>query len=138
MNHLRSKLLIAGVLLTLSVAYLSYAGVQKGWVYYLEVDPFVGGVQYQDQRVRLCGRVAEEGVNASKAHLTALFVIEGANERVPVLYRGVIPDLFKPGCEVVVEGQLDEAGVFQADVMLTKCASKYEAEDHAKRLEAKS
>ena len=34
--------------------------------------------------------------------------------------------MFKAGSEVVVEGQADAAGTFQADLMMTKCASKYE------------
>jgi len=38
----------------------------------------------------------------------------------------VVPDMFKSGAEIVVEGKQDAAGVFQADVLMTKCASKYE------------
>ena len=53
-------------------------------------------------------------------------------------YPGVVPDLFKAGCDVVIEGKLDSAGVFQSDSMMTKCSSKYQAEEHAKRLEGKS
>jgi cytochrome c-type biogenesis protein CcmE len=34
--------------------------------------------------------------------------------------------MFGPGKNVVVEGRRDPAGVFQADVLMTKCASKYE------------
>jgi cytochrome c-type biogenesis protein CcmE len=45
--------------------------------------------------------------------------------------------MFKEGGDVVVTGKLDEAGVFQATDILTKCASKYQAEEHAKRLETK-
>ena len=43
-------------------------------------------------------------------------------------------ELFQAGAEVIVEGQQDAAGVFQADTLLTKCASKYEEmpKDHPK------
>ena len=45
---------------------------------------------------------------------------------VPVVYRGSVPDLFKVGREVRVEGKLQE-GVFVAkkDSLRTKCPSKY-------------
>jgi cytochrome c-type biogenesis protein CcmE len=36
--------------------------------------------------------------------------------------------MFKAGCDVVAEGNLDRAGVFQSDKLMTKCASKYEGE----------
>ena len=51
---------------------------------------------------------------------------------MPVTYAGVLPDLFKPGGEVVVEGRLDAAGTFKADVLMTKCASKYEMKERMK------
>jgi cytochrome c-type biogenesis protein CcmE len=46
--------------------------------------------------------------------------------RVPVVYRGSVPDLFKSGRDIVVEGQLRN-GVFVAKPgsLITKCPSKY-------------
>lgn len=137
MNHLRTKLLIASLFLGVALAYLAYAGVQTGWVYYLQVDRFTQDAQYHRQRVRLCGIVAEDNVTVQPAQLTAMFPLKGATTQIPVVYRGIVPDLFKPGCEVVVEGKLDEQGVFQASVLLTKCASKYTGE-HSNRMENKT
>ena len=54
----------------------------------------------------------------------------GETKRVPVAFKGVVPDLFKAGSEVVVEGRLDQGGVFRADSVMTKCASKYESGEH--------
>ncbi len=49
---------------------------------------------------------------------------------VPVVYRGSVPDLFKSGREVRVEGRL-QSGVFVAkrDSLRTKCPSKYTPEN---------
>jgi len=46
--------------------------------------------------------------------------------RVPVVYRGTVPDLFRVGREVVVEGTLRN-GTFVArpGTLSTKCPSKY-------------
>ena len=43
---------------------------------------------------------------------------------VPVAYKGSVPDLFKVGREVVVEGKLVN-GTFVANTLVTKCPSKY-------------
>jgi cytochrome c-type biogenesis protein CcmE len=138
MNHLRTKLIVAGLLVSACLSYLVFAGVQSGWVYYVQVDAFTQDAKFQSQRVRLCGKVGlAEDVDAKPAQLLASFPLLGSTSKVDVVYKGVIPDLFKPGCEVVVEGQLDEQGVFQATTLLTKCASKYTG-DHIERLEGQS
>ena len=100
--------------------------MQNGWVHTLGVDQYLASPEKHHQRIRLCGVVATEGVVVQKAQLVARFFIKGANQQIPVAYKGVVPDMFKAGAEVVVEGKQDDAGVFQADVLMTKCASKYE------------
>ena len=49
---------------------------------------------------------------------------------VPVVYRGTVPELFKPGRHILVRGELRN-GVFVAerDSMVTKCPSKYVPKD---------
>jgi cytochrome c-type biogenesis protein CcmE len=51
---------------------------------------------------------------------------DGGQARVPVVYHGSVPDLFKPGRHISVTGKL-ESGVFVAepDSLVTKCPSKY-------------
>ena len=127
MNSIRLKLVIAGVILTGAFSYLALAGMQSGWVYFVSVEQFASDPQFHNQRVRIHGKVAADGFDASKSLLTAKFNLTGkGDESVPVVYRGVVPDLFEAGRDVVVEGRRDAAGVFQADVLMTKCASKYE------------
>ena len=128
MTHARKKLIVATLAIVVAVTLLAVAGVREGWVYSLPVDQFVAEARHQDQRVRLTGLVGEENVQADAGLLEARFDLLGEAERLPVEYHGIIPDMFKPGHEVVVEGELDDSGVFQADTLMTKCASKYESE----------
>jgi cytochrome c-type biogenesis protein CcmE len=125
-THVKTKMSVAGAVLVCAIGYLGFAGVQKGWVYQMEVDQYLASANEQGMRVRLVGTAAEEGLEVKKAQLTATFMLKGEKSQVPVRYKGVIPDMFKAGGEVVVEGKKDAAGVFQADVLMTKCASKYE------------
>ncbi len=133
MRHMRIKLTIAGLLLAAAVSYLAFAGLRDGWVYHVDVDQFVQNSEMHAQRVRLVGKVSSDHLESSPAKLFAKFDLQGTTKVVPVQYRGAIPELFKAGAEVVVEGKSDVAGVFQADVLMTKCASKYQSEEHAKR-----
>jgi len=80
-----------------------------------------------DGRVSLVGIVA--GRPAGDAHAGGLrFQLRDrhAMTSVPVVYKGTVPDLFKTGREVVVDGKLRN-GVFVAvpNTLVTKCPSKY-------------
>lgn len=127
MKAIHKKFLFGGILLAIAVGYLGFASVKTGWVYYVEIDKFVDEPKFHTQRVKLCGTVAQEGLVSSPAGMTASFTLRGQNKSLPVAFRGVVPDMFAAGRDVVVEGKLDAAGTFQSDQMMTKCASKYES-----------
>jgi cytochrome c-type biogenesis protein CcmE len=82
--------------------------------------------------VSLVGRVV--GTPRGDAHGAGMrFVledIEGARkQRVTVLYKGSVPDLFKRGRDIVVTGTQRADGLFVTTPgsMITKCPSKYQA-----------
>ena len=127
MRAVRTKLLAAVVILVGAFTYLAFAGLQQGWIYFLDVPQYLSDPQFHSQRVRLHGKVAADGLDASNSLLVAKFNLVGGDAKLAIVYRGVIPDLFADGRDVVIEGKRDAAGVFQADVLMTKCASKYEA-----------
>ena len=122
------KFAIAAVCVLAAIAYLASAGVKKGWAYYLTVDQFGAETRFHDQRVKLCGTVATEEFEVHRGLMTANFRVKGQSSSLPVIYHGAIPDMFRQGAEVVVEGKLNQSGVFVADHLLTKCASKYDAQ----------
>ena len=78
-------------------------------------------------RVSLVGIVVGRATgDAHAGGLRFLLRDRHAMASVPVLYKGTVPDLFKTGREVVVDGKLRN-GVFVAvpDTLVTKCPSKY-------------
>lgn len=125
MTRIRAKLIIALVVIGSAVAYLVQAGVRTGWVYSMDAAAFVENTEFHSRRVRLTGSVGLENVESNSAMLFAKFDLVSHDKSLRVEYHGSVPDMFKAGHEVVVEGALDEDGVFQSDVLLTKCASKY-------------
>ena len=129
MSRTRVKLLIAGLILAAATSLLALAGVRDGWVYFMPVDQFLEHPAKHDQRVRLHGKVAEQNFQEDRAGLTAKFDLLGKARSIRVEYSGVIPEMFQADRDVVVEGRVNDAGVFEADTLLTKCASKYESAD---------
>ncbi len=128
MAHARIKFLMGGLAIALALTFLVVAGVRDGWVYSHDVDDVVEVASYQGKRLRLHGNVGSENFVENRVGLNARFELHGETKHLNVDYSGVIPDLFKPDNSVVVEGYIDEDGIFRADILLTKCASKYESE----------
>ena len=55
---------------------------------------------------------------------TVRFIMADEGGSIPVVYRGLVPDIFGPNIQVVVEGKYTN-GVFQASTLLAKCPSKF-------------
>ncbi len=112
------------------VGYLIFSGLSETTVYYHTVDEVLAGrLHGGDRGLRVSGVVVPGSVVRSRDDLAMSFSLEGAPEgrTLRVDYSGVIPDNFKEGMAVVVEGSLKkEKQVFHASVILLKCPSKYE------------
>ena len=127
----KRKFVISGIIIIAAVASLAYVSFQSSATYYYTVSELTGqGSLLYDENVRINGLVAPGSLEQKPAGGTLTFTIidiEGA-ESLPVVYQGVVPDTFKVGNEVVVEGYLNSNGSFQAHTLMTKCPSKYEPE----------
>jgi cytochrome c-type biogenesis protein CcmE len=133
---MRKKLLLCGVVISASIAYAVYLGASSSWQYYLQVDEYLDQAdQFGGKRLRLSGRVAAGSLKAFTEHREATFVLEGNEHKLPVCYRGSIPDNLAEGRDVVVEGALASDGHFQCETLITRCASKYAPKDTSNRAE---
>lgn len=75
-------------------------------------------------RIRLGGLVAEGSVERGTG-MTVRFAVTDTAQAIPVEYTGILPDLFREGQGVVVEGRLTAAGRFEADTVLAKHDENY-------------
>ena len=81
-----------------------------------------------NKRFKLGGLVKDGSINISKTNqLDCSFVLKEGLSELVVKYGRTRPDLFKDGSEVIVAGQYLD-GVFYADELQTKCASRYEGD----------
>jgi cytochrome c-type biogenesis protein CcmE len=117
------------------VLALSVAGVLAVFLVYVSIaggrTPQFSPSQLRGHtgRVSLVGKVVGpvrgQGYSRSGMHF-GVTDISGRSETVPVVYHGSVPDLFKVGRHIVVDGTYRN-GVFVAkhDTLVTKCPSKY-------------
>jgi cytochrome c-type biogenesis protein CcmE len=78
-----------------------------------------------DRRVRIGGLVEKQSVYHSADGRTVSFRISDGKTDIAVVYRGILPDLFREGQGVVAEGKLEPNHVFAASTVLAKHDEKY-------------
>ena len=88
-----------------------------------------------EQRVRLGGLVEEGSVLREEGSAVVQFKVTDLEHSVQVVYKGLLPDLFREGQGVVAEGMLSPDGVFVADTVLARHDETYMAPEVAEALE---
>ena len=120
------KFLIGGALVLLAIAYLIYSSMAGSTVYYMTPTEVKNqGQTLEGQAIRVGGTVVDGPVDFDGKNMILKFNITDNTTTFPVIYKGVVPDAFKPGVDVVVEGKYTSSGVFEATSLLAKCPSKY-------------
>ena len=127
----RKRFLIVGLAVVIALGYLGFTAFQGASMYYLTVDELLArNDAAYGERVRLMGKV-EDGSTVKNPETNTLrfAVTDEDGTSLPVVYSGVVPDAFKQGADVVLEGALTPGGTFEASNLLVKCPSKYEAKE---------
>jgi len=74
---------------------------------------------------RVGGLVEKGSLNRDNDGLTTRFVVTDTAKSIPVVYKGILPDLFKEGRGCVAQGHIGTDGVFYADQVLAKHDENY-------------
>jgi cytochrome c-type biogenesis protein CcmE len=121
--------------LSLAVGLVLYALRGNVNLYFTPTQVFNKEVP-QGRSFRIGGLVEEGSVKRDKDGLTTNFVITDTNNKIPVVYKGILPDLFKEGKGVVALGKVEADGVMHAEEVLAKHDENYmppEAADAIKK-----
>ncbi len=120
------RFIIGAIVLVLVLGYLIYSGMRGTVLYYMTVSELMDkGNSTPGEGIRLGGRVEEGSINWNSLKLELKFDITDGKKKIPVVYKGVVPDAFKSGAQVIVEGTYSPGGAFRATTLLAKCPSKY-------------
>ncbi|GAC1359773.1 MAG: cytochrome c maturation protein CcmE [Ktedonobacteraceae bacterium] len=119
--------LLAGIAILGAIVYLIFINTQASAVYYMTVTELHGCTTCTTQSVRVAGVVQADSIVRDDANQHISFVINDGKAVLPVIYSGIVPDIFRAGIQVVVEGKYSGQGAFQAQTLLAKCPSKFQS-----------
>jgi cytochrome c-type biogenesis protein CcmE len=126
-KRLPFSFILAALAILGAIIYLVYANTQSSAVYYMTVPELKHCTTCATQAVRVAGFVQNGSIQRNDATQSVSFVIADSQQTLPVSYTGVVPDIFRPGVQVVVEGHYTGTGPFQAQTLLAKCPSKFQS-----------
>ncbi len=138
MTRKQKRLTVIGgamAFLGLAAAMTFYALGQKASYFYMPADLQQATVP-PGQRIRLGGLV-EKGTIVRGQGTDVAFQVTDKEKSVQVVFRGILPDLFREEQGVITEGSFRPDGVFAADSVLAKHDETYMPKEVADSLKAK-
>src|ERR1700732_2639614 len=116
------------------LVWLAMGGISDSKTYYKTIAELGQmGDQAKGRGIRVGGDVQAGSIVRNGAEVT--FVLHQEAKTLRVVYNGIdpLPDTFKDGAQALADGKLGTDGVFQANKIQAKCASKYEAKPQLKK-----
>ena len=123
-KHQRLVLVILAIFAVLGAVLLAMWGLKDRAAYFYTPADVVAGKAGPGKAMRLGGMVQKGSVQRDRDAVTTRFTVEDGDARVPVVFKGIVPDLFREGSGVVAEGRL-EGRTFVADNILAKHDERY-------------
>jgi cytochrome c-type biogenesis protein CcmE len=121
----RWRVVVCVAVVVAALGWIAVRGLTGSFVYYLSPTE-VAGQQHQaaaGQRVRLGGYVVPGSVHGASNDLT--FTVTDGRTSMQVVSTGAVPELFRAGQGVVLEGALEGDGRFHSDTLLVKHDGTY-------------
>ncbi|MDA0188857.1 MAG: cytochrome c maturation protein CcmE [Proteobacteria bacterium] len=124
-RHKRIALIVGGLAILGAVAALVLNAFQSNLVFFFSPTQVAAGEAPKGKSFRIGGMVKEGSVQREADGVTMRFVVTDTDKEMAVLYKGILPDLFKEGKGVVAQGKLDDGGLFTASEVLAKHDENY-------------
>ncbi len=117
---------IASAVILASLGYLAWTGVQQSKSYYVTIQELRQmGDKVHSRRLRVAGNVLPGSIKRTGERVE--FTLKEKDNTLPVVYVGTEapPDTFHDDSQALAEGTFGRDGVFHANQLQAKCASKY-------------
>lgn len=121
----RLILIVAGVALLSGAVALVLSAFQQNLVFFHTPTEVAEGKAPSGRTFRIGGLVEGGSIERLADGLTVRFVVTDTAQRIPVTFKGPLPDLFKEGKGAVVQGKLEADGSFVASEVLAKHDENY-------------
>ncbi|RMG37214.1 MAG: cytochrome c maturation protein CcmE [Gammaproteobacteria bacterium] len=135
-RHKRLALVIAGLIILGVATALVLNALQGNLNYFFSPTEVAEHKAPEDHVFRLGGMVEKGSVQRKEGELAVRFVVTDYHKQVPVVYEGILPDLFAEGQGVIAQGKLAPDGTFVADEVLAKHDENYMPPEVAEAMSA--
>jgi len=134
-RHKRLAFIAAGLGAVAIATVLVLNAFRSNLVFFFSPSQIAAGEAPKDRAFRVGGLVEAGSVRRQADGITVQFVVTDTARSIPVVYQGILPDLFREGKGVVAEGRLGTDGVFRAEQVLAKHDENYMPPEAAHALE---
>jgi cytochrome c-type biogenesis protein CcmE len=124
-RHRRIAFIIVGLAGLAIATFLVASAFKNNLVFFFSPTQVAAKEAPVNRTFRVGGLVQNGTLQRDNDGLTVRFIVTDTAANVPVVYKGILPDLFKEGRGCVAQGRLDAAGVFHADQVLAKHDENY-------------
>jgi cytochrome c-type biogenesis protein CcmE len=134
MKRKQLKFVVGSMVIILTLAYLAYSGYQDSKSYFQTVpELYAMKDSAYGVRTQVSGDVVAGTIERSKNGKEVMFAIGKEPQTLKVRYIGKepLPDTLIDRATAVASGSLGRDGIFTANQITAKCASKYEKEKAA-------
>jgi cytochrome c-type biogenesis protein CcmE len=122
-RHKRLLLIVGGLAVLGVASALVLSAFRDNLVFFFSPSDVVAQKAPRDRPFRVGGVV--EGGSVRRDGITVSFRVTDTAQTIPVVYQGILPDLFREGKGVVAQGKLGPDGVFRASEVLAKHDENY-------------
>jgi cytochrome c-type biogenesis protein CcmE len=124
-RHKRIGIIIAGLAGLGIATYLVGSAFRNNLVFFFSPTQVAAKEAPVNRTFRIGGLVEEGTLKRDGDGLTVRFTVTDTAASIPVVYKGILPDLFKEGRGCVAQGRLGDDGVFRAEEVLAKHDENY-------------
>ncbi len=124
-RHKRIGIILVGLAGLSLAAFLVASAFRQNLVFFFSPTQVAAKEAPVDRTFRIGGLVEDGTLKRDSDGLTVRFTVTDTAASIPVVYKGILPDLFKEGRGCVAQGKIGPDGVFQAEQVLAKHDENY-------------
>lgn len=126
-RHKRIAFIVLGLVGLSIAAFLVTSAFKNNLVFFFSPSQVAAKEAPVGKNFRIGGLVEKGSIKRDSDGLTIRFSVTDTAQSIPVVYKGILPDLFKDGKGCVAQGHVGADGVFYADQVLAKHDENYRA-----------
>ena len=134
-RHKRITFIVASLAALGLAAWLVLGAFRQNLVFFFSPTQVATKEAPVNKTFRIGGLVENGSLKRENDGLTIRFTVTDTANTIPVVYKGILPDLFKEGRGCVAQGKVASDGVFYADQIMAKHDENYMPPEAARALD---